>query len=125
MHKIFFRPYLVALSGSCLLIITAAVGQAMPNQEQMMKVGECMANIDQSAIDGMERKSEAFESDFKRLCKAGNRGAALQRAKQFGLELVSDPAMKQIQACTAGITMQAQRYPIPKEKLTETDICKP
>jgi hypothetical protein len=101
----------------------AGLGQAMPSQEQMMKVGECMANLDPSLMEVMERKGKAFEGDLKRLCKVGNRAAALQRAKQFGLEMVNDPAMKQIQACTAGIKMPQQNYEVPKEKLTKQDIC--
>jgi hypothetical protein len=105
------------------LITTAGFGQSMPSQEQMIKVGACMANLDPSAMEGMERKGEAFEADLKRLCKAGKRDAALQRAKQFGLEMVNDPAMKQIQACTAGLKMPRQHYEVPKEKLTKQDIC--
>jgi hypothetical protein len=123
MLKGFYRPPLVALGVAGALSVTAAVSQTMPSQEQMMKVGECMANLDPSAMESMERKGEAFEADLKRLCKAGNRDAALQRARQFGLEMVNDPAMKQIKACTAGIKMPIQNYEVPKERLTTDDIC--
>lgn len=116
---------LVALGAAGVLSATPGLSQTMPSQEQMMKVGACMANLDPAAMDSMERKGEAFEADLKRLCKAGNRDAALQRAKQFGLEMVEDPAMKQIKACTAGIPMPMQHYDVPKEKLTTTDICQP
>ncbi len=43
----------------------------MPSQDQMIKVGECMANVDTAAMEPMERKSDAFEAELKRLCKAG------------------------------------------------------
>jgi len=95
----------------------------MPSQDQMIKVGECMANVDTAAMEAMERKSEAFEADLKRLCKAGMRDAALQRARQYGLETVNDPTMKQIKACTAGLSMPQQRTVVPPEKLTTADIC--
>ena len=97
----------------------------MPNQEQMMKVGQCMANLDPSAMEAMHQKGEAFQADFRRLCKAGDRAGALQRARQFGLTMANDPTMQQIKACTAGIQMPVQRFELPKEKLTVTDICQP
>ena len=90
-----------------------------------MKIGECMANVDPSTMENMERQSEAFEADLKRICKAGNREAALQRAEQFGLEMANDPAMKQIKACAAGLQMPMEHYEVPKEKMTEADICQP
>ncbi len=73
----------------------------------------------------MERKGDEFEADLKRLCEAGMRDTALQRAKQFGLEMANDPAMKQIKACTAGLKMPPQRFEVTQEKLTSTDICTP
>ena len=60
----------------------------------------------------MEAKSEAFEKDRQRLCQAGQRDAALQRARQFGLEMSVDPLLKQIKGCTAGLTLPQQRYNI-------------
>lgn len=96
-----------------------------PDQEQMMRMGTCMANIDPAAMEAMQTKGEAFHNDLKRLCKAGQREAALQRARQFGLEMASDPLMKQIKACTAGLTMPNPADPMPAEKLNATDICAP
>jgi len=101
------------------------MAQTMPSQDQMIKVGECMANLDTAAMEAMERKNEAFEADLKRLCKAGMRDAALQRARQYALEMVNDPTMKQIKACTAGLPMPQRRTVMPPEKLTPADICTP
>lgn len=98
---------------------------AMPDQEPMLRMGSCMANLDPAALEAMEAKSEAFENDRKRLCKAGQRDAALQRARQFGLEMSTDPWLKQIKACTAGLTLPQQRYTIAPERLNATDICTP
>lgn len=54
-------------------------------------MGSCMANLDHAALEAMEAKSEAFEKDRQRLCQAGQRDAALQRARRFGLAMRSDP----------------------------------
>ncbi len=83
----------------------AGMTQGMPSQEQMMKAGECMANLDPSAIEAIQRKGESFQEDLNKMCKAGQRDAALQRARQFGLEMANDSVMKQIKACTAGLVM--------------------
>ena len=90
-----------------------------------MKMAACMANLDPSVMETMHDKGEAFSADIKRLCKAGNRPAALQRAIQFGQEMANDPALKQLKACTAGLPMPHQHYEVPKEKLTTKDICSP
>lgn len=120
----------LALTGVAATAIgtTIAPAQAQmggPDQEQMMRVGTCMANIDPAAMEAMQSKGEAFQNDLKRLCKAGQRDAALQRARQFGLEMASDSLMKQIKACTAGLTMPYPADPMPAEKLNATDICAP
>ena len=57
----------------------------------MLRMGSCMANLDHAALEAMEAKSEAFEKDRQRLCQAGQRDAALQRARRFGLAMRSDP----------------------------------
>ena len=101
----------------------AGLGQPMPSQEQMMKVGQCMASLDPAAMESMQSKGQVFRQDLKRLCKAGNRDAALQRARQFGMEMAKDPTMQQIKACTADLKMPQQRYEVPKEKLSTKDIC--
>ena len=115
---------LILLAGFALSTqVPTGMAQGMPSQEQMMKVGECMANLDQSAMEAMQKKGEAFHEDLNKLCKAGQRDAALQRARQFGLEMANDSVMKQIKACTAGLVMPQQRYELPEEKLTTQDIC--
>lgn len=103
----------------------AAAGftQPMPSQEQMMKMGACMANLDPSVMETMHQQGELFRADIQRLCKAGNRSAALQRAMQFGKEMANDPALKQLKACTAGLPMPQPHYEVPKDKLTTKDIC--
>ena len=125
MPKSLFRTLLLALNAIAVLGADAALSQIINSEQQIKEAGECMANLDQSAMDNMQRKVEAFDADFKRLCKVGNRDAALQRAKQFGREMADDLTMKQIKACTVGIKMPIQDYSIRDEKLTENDICKP
>lgn len=95
----------------------------MPSQEQMMKIGECMTSLNSSTMEAMHQKGEAFAVDIQRLCKAGNRSRALQRAMQFGKEMANDPALKQLKACTAGLPISQQHYAVPDEKRTTKDIC--
>ena len=106
---------------------SAQVGcaQPIPSQDQMLKMGACMANLDPSLMEAMHHQAEVFRADLRRLCKAGNRPAALQRAMQFGQEMANDPALKQLKACTAGLPMPHQHYEVPREKLTTKDICSP
>lgn len=125
MPKSLFRTLLLALNAIAVLGADAALSQIINSEQQIIEAGECMANLDQSAMDNMQRKVEAFDADFKRLCKVGNRDAALQRAKQFGREMADDLTMKQIKACAVGVKMPIQDYSIRDEKLTEHDICKP
>jgi hypothetical protein len=117
------RWAIAVIATSAWAVGAPGMAQTMPSQDQMIKVGECMANVDAAAMEAMERKSDAFEAELKRLCKAGMRDAALQHARQYGLEMANDPAMKQIKACTAGMPMPQQRTVVPQEKLTPADIC--
>lgn len=91
----------------------------------MLRMGSCMANLDHAALEAMEAKSEAFEKDRQRLCQAGQGDAALQRARRFGLAMRSDPLLKQIKACTAGLTLAQQRHDVVPEQRNATDICTP
>lgn len=116
----------VALGALALTMASPPLlAQSMPSQEQMMTVGACMANLDPAAIDAMQSKGDAFQKDLQTFCRAGQRDKAVERARQYGQEMATDPLLKQIKACSAGLSLPIQSEAISPERWNPADICSP
>ena len=73
----------------------------MQNMMQMMqKMQECMAKVDQSALEGLEQRSEEMEAEIKSLCEQGKNKQAQKKAIAFGKEMMNNEALKQMRKCS-------------------------
>lgn len=72
--------------------------------EQAQKAQACMAGIDRAELDALEKRGRAMQEEVARLCDAGKNEAAKEKALAFGLEMSSDPTVREIQECSKGMT---------------------
>jgi dsDNA-specific endonuclease/ATPase MutS2 len=68
--------------------------------QMMQKMQECMAKVDQSALEGLEKRSEELEAEIKSLCEQGKKKKAQKKAIAFGKEMMDNPALKQMRKCS-------------------------
>lgn len=72
--------------------------QAM--MQNMQKMQNCMANIDQNELEKLQARSEEFATSIKSLCKQGKRAEAQEKAMAYSKQFVNDKTMKAMQKCT-------------------------
>lgn len=88
-------------------------GNAQQMMQQMQKMGACMADIDQDALDELSKQAQAVNDEIEALCKRGDESAALSRALEFSREMRDEPLLKKVQECTKGMAqMMAQIMPV-------------
>ena len=71
-------------------------------QDMMQKAQEmqaCMQNIDQTEIKVLDRQGKQMQADVKKLCVAGKRDQALDKAIAFGKEIAKSSAMQEMKKC--------------------------
>jgi len=98
-----------------LMMIAAPVGAQNPpagmpseaDMQRMMQQGQkmaaCMAEIDQSRVEAISREAEAVGNEIDALCKQGDEEGALDVALAFGKKMATDPTVRKIQECSAGM----------------------
>lgn len=78
-------------------------GMSQQDMQNMMQAAQqmasCMAQIDQSEIKALEKRSKEMEAEIDSLCKEGKRDEAQQKAMAFGREIKDSPAMQQMKKC--------------------------
>ena len=71
--------------------------------QQMMenagKMQDCMAKMDQNAMDTIAAKGEKVNAEIKKLCAAGKRDEAQKMAMDYGKEMASSREMQAMQQC--------------------------
>lgn len=112
------------------LPLTAFAQQKMspPDMQRMMqqagKAQECMRNIDQSTLQSLSGKAQMMEKDIQRLCKAGKRGEAMQRALQFSKEIHGNKEMAKMRKCGEMMQGMMPKIGIPTTReMKERHIC--
>ncbi len=95
-------------------VATAQMDGMTPEMQQMMQknlgqLQQCFAHIDHKALENLRVRTEKVESEVKRLCAAGQRDAAQEKATTFGLEISKDPELQKIQKC--GESLQGMQLP--------------
>ena len=96
---------------SILLLLAPVIASAQNYQkineadmQQMMqlmqKMQECMAKVDQSELEGLEKRSEEMEGEIQSLCEQGKNKQAQKRAIAFGKEMMNNKALKQMRKCS-------------------------
>ena len=109
----------------------------MQNPEEMQRMADqakaaekCMAGIEQSDLDALERKAREAQSEIERLCKEGKREQALAEGVTLAREMAKDETVVTLRECTKelGETMKKiVPMSIPgiddDSEPTESDIC--
>jgi len=82
----------------------------MPSQADMKKMMQqaqgmatCMAGIDQARLEELSREAEEVGREIEALCAKGAEQEALETAIAFSREIQSDPTVRQMQVCSAGM----------------------
>lgn len=70
---------------------------AEPMQQEAQR---CMAGVDPSVFREIERKGRLLQSEISRLCKSGERDAAMEVAVNFSQEVAADKNIKQLKKCS-------------------------
>lgn len=101
------------------LAIAQQPGQADPSEmmkrfqdpaamEQMAAQAEaaqkCMAGIDQSELDALQKRAESASREIDRLCAAGKRDEALAKGLALSREMRSNATIKKMRECTKGMS---------------------
>ena len=89
--------------------------QMQQMMEQAKKMQECMAKVDQSALDVLAVKSEKIHKEMKALCDAGNRDQAQKTAIAYSKEISTSKEMKAMKKCTEMATNMMQDMPMMQD----------
>ena len=97
----------IAMSIVCVMIASISNAQTqgfseadMQNMMQVMqKMQECMAKVDQAALDELDQKSKEIDAELKTLCEKGKRDKAQKKAIAYSKEMLKNPALKQMREC--------------------------
>lgn len=105
-----------------------AAMQQMADQAQAMQT--CMAKIDKQKLDALMAEAKAESQEIDRLCDAGKKDEALDKAMAMGRKMQADPTFKQVQGCTQGMAEMLKNMPIgqlstfePGDEPSQDDIC--
>ena len=83
--------------------------------QQMMqgaqKMQECMANIDQAALQKLTEKSQEMQKELQALCSAGKRDEAQNRAIEYGKEIENSNEMQEMKKCGEMAQQMMQQMP--------------
>lgn len=100
-------------------------GQGMSEEEmqKMMelsqKMQECMARIDQSAMEAQAAKAEKMHNEMKALCDAGKRDKAQKLAIDYGKEVSQSKVMKEMQKCSEMAAGMMQQNPMMQDMISD------
>ena len=76
-------------------------GEDMQRLMQMMQEAQsCMEKVDTAELERLHKTGQAVEARVKKLCKSGNKSAALKEGKAFARKVHSSRALKQMRIYT-------------------------
>ena len=93
-------------------------GDMQAMMQQMQKMSECMAKLDQAELERLGAEGEKFSNEMKALCAAGKRSEAQSKAEAFGRRMIQEPAMKDLQRCSK-MAEGAMRNMMPQNSFEE------
>jgi len=71
--------------------------QGMMQKAQEMQA--CMKNIDQAEIKALEQQGKQMQAEVKKLCAAGKRDQAMDKAMAYGKEMAKSSAIQEMKKC--------------------------
>lgn len=104
-------------------------GMMQNMQKNMAEMQKCFASIDQKALERLQVQAKEMEAEVKRLCAAGDRGGAQDKAIAYGIEMSKDPELQKMRKCGEGMQAMAMTMPgqfFPKdeaEQASRKHIC--
>jgi len=110
----FPMPKILLLSVLCMPLALFAQDEQMSEEQmqQMMenagKMQDCMAQMDQQAMDAYAAKGEKVNAEITKLCAAGKRDEAQKMAVDYGKEMASSKEMQAMQQCGMATPMTGQ-----------------
>lgn len=101
-HGFLLQVSTPAAFGLALLLAAAAAQAQAPTPEQMaqmMKMQQCMAEMDPKVMERLEARGKKFEAEVKALCAAGKRDEAQSKAMAYGREMAASEELKAMKKC--------------------------
>lgn len=102
----------------------------MQNMMQLMQeMQECMAKVDQSELEGLEKRSQEMEAEIKSLCEQGQKSKAQKKAIAYGKEMMDNKTLRQMKKCgeiTKGLVPEGSSPSTSFEDefdFSKTDVC--
>ena len=98
-------PKILLLSVLCMPLALFAQDEQMSEEQmqQMMenagKMQDCMAKMDQQAMDDFAAKGEKVNAEIQNLCSVGKRDEAQKMAIEYGKEMAASKEMQAMQKC--------------------------
>ena len=83
---------------------TPDMGNIQQLQQRALEMQDCLAGIDQSAMDRMRVDGEAIGSEIRTLCKGGERDAAQARALAYSQRIAAMPEVGELTHCGSMLT---------------------
>lgn len=127
---------MIRLTTFTLLSACAIASQAQPpgmseaDMERMMQgmqaMQECMANLDQAALEQFGKEGEQMNAEVKALCAEGKRDEAQARAMDYGRKVANDPTMQAMAECgkpMQNVMPQMQSSAPTPEELESQHVC--
>lgn len=122
-------PKMLLLSVLCMPLVSFAENGLMSDEQmqQMMegagKMQECMAKVDQKAMDALTAKGEKVNAEIKKLCAAGKRDEAQKKAMDYGKEMAASKEMQAMQKCGAMAQGMMPQHPGPGDGKKPGHVC--
>ncbi len=96
-------------------------------QRSMGEMQKCFASIDQKALERLQAQAKEMEAEVKRLCAAGDRAGAQDKALAYGIQMSKDPELQKMRKCGEAfqsMAMPGQFFPEDKtEQESRQHIC--
>ena len=72
--------------------------------QRAQEMQACMKNIDQTEMKALEQQGKQIQAEVKKLCVAGKRDQALDKAIAFSQKVVKSTAMQEMKKCGEKMT---------------------
>ncbi len=110
----------ITITVSFLLLPIMAVAEDMSGMgmmsegmmQKMQQMAACMEQIDQSALQALEQKTNQMDKELAALCASGKRDDAQQLAISFAQEVAKSSSLQEIKRCAE--MMKVAGMPAPK-----------
>ncbi len=67
--------------------------------QKALDMQSCMKNIDQAEIKVLEQQGKQMQAEVKKLCAAGKRDQAMDKAMAYGKEMAKSSAIQEMKKC--------------------------